>query len=174
MLKTDQALHITTEPSWMVQHCYVLSLETLIQICFLAWLNAWFSDTGHACPENWTFSPQDKLYVICLIRSHHHDSFLTVRPLQIQNKALNPLKQSSRLSCWPPQVIQSQRLYSVHVIIACRDNISGSVTHKDTNKNLISHWKKEKQNNIKRSDCCWICLRSRSYSGVECSGRVKV
>lgn len=45
--------------------------------------------------------------------------FLTVSPLWIQNKALNPLKQRSRLSCWPPQVIQSRRLKTI--VLSPRD-----------------------------------------------------
>lgn len=72
-----------------------------------------------------------QLHTVCCQRNKHklplphtrqassYRVTLTVSPLWIQNKALNPLKQCSRLSCWPPQVIQSRRLKEI--VLSPRD-----------------------------------------------------
>ncbi len=97
----------------------------------------------------------------------HRVKFLIVIWRQIQNKALNPLKQCSTLSCWPPQVIQSRRSkkivlsprdYSLEdeqsMLSSCEDSISGSVTEMKTlikkiDITLKKKKKRKKKNNIK-------------------------
>lgn len=136
---------------------------------FLILFKCLISDICHAYPaaysllptqQTQTFFSQDELWVntlSVLLRATiieeqfpHRVTFLIVSRRQIQNKALNPLKQCSTLACWPPQVIQSRRLkkivlsprdYSLEdewsMLSSCEDSISGSVTKMKT---LIKTW----------------------------------
>lgn len=118
--KTSKALHSTTQLSLMAQCCWYSNWHHSFTYIFLKCL---VSDTCHACQVAYgllqtniqTFSPQTSFKLKCyltepwlLFLKRGGGGGLKVSSIQTQNKALNPLAQWSRLSRWPPQVIQTE------------------------------------------------------------------